>query len=423
VPLRPPSAQEAAALLGLRDAYPGTAVTDLSDAWVSLGTSYYLLAPTGPPGTKPVEGWEATAGGRRYAMYSASWERYYLVHRLPRRGLEAALGRRLSAADVQPRVFDGFRVSFRSDRLWWYAMIEVVILTGLLTWLAACARHVRHPLLVPPVLLVTEALLLMVVWLYAPTLHDADSFYQRILLDQLADFGLVLLWLGNPLVVLGVSLGLYGIDRLGGWLEARGRLAWRTWRRVAAAIAIAALGALLLADYMGYRRERESTAARIAEASRALPADRLSALRHWATAAGSRLPSHESLYLQASVEPWLIRELDAVLGAVQLQPEERVTVIVPGAPYDLYLTAGRGGAWRHAEIRASAPLSAWPLGAKAMAAGEFSRGYLTHPCWSHAASRLLRTRGDVGALIELEYSREYRPSLLRRLCRAVWLGE
>jgi hypothetical protein len=299
----------------------------------------------------------------------------------------------------------------------------VVILTGLLTWLAACARHVRHPLLVPPVLLVTEALLLMVVWLYAPTLHDADSFYQRILLDQLADFGLVLLWLGNPLVVLGVSLGLYGIDRLGGWLEARGRLAWRTWRRVAAAIAIAALGALLLADYMGYRRERESTAARIAEASRALPADRLSALRHWATAAGSRLPSHESLYLQASVEPWLIRELDAVLGAVQLQPEERVTVIVPGAPYDLYLTAGRGGAWRHAEIRASAPLSAWPLGAKAMAAGEFSRGYLTHPCWSHAASRLLRTRGDVGALIELEYSREYRPSLLRRLCRAVWLGE
>jgi hypothetical protein len=245
VPLRPPSAPEAAALLTLRDVYPGTAVIELTAAEALLGTRYYLLPSVGPPGTQPVEGWEATAGGQRYAMFSASWDRFYLVHRLPRERFEAALGRRLSAADVEPGVFDGFRVSYRSDRLWGYALIEIALLTGLLTWLAACARHVRHPCLVPPILLATATMLFLVTWLYAPALHDADSFYQRILLDQVANFGFILLWLGNPLGVLAVCLGVYGVDRLGCWLEARGRLTWRPWR-VAGAIATVTVWVLVV---------------------------------------------------------------------------------------------------------------------------------------------------------------------------------
>jgi len=208
VPLRPLSVPEAVTLLALRDQYKLTALLALTDDAVYLGTRYYLLPPVGSPRTKPVEGWEVSVDGRRHAMYSATWEPYYLVHRLPRRDLEVAFGRQLSPADVTPAVFDRYTVSYRSYRLWWYAVVEIGVLTGFLAGLAVCLRKLRHPLLVAPLLLLTEALLLVVAWAYAPTLHDADSFYQRILLDRLADWGLAVLWLGNPLVVAAVCLGL-----------------------------------------------------------------------------------------------------------------------------------------------------------------------------------------------------------------------
>jgi hypothetical protein len=424
VPLRPVSVEEAVVLLGVRGEHERSTITALTEDWVYLGTSYYLLPAAGPPGKKPIEGWEVSHGRQRYAMHSASWEPYYLVHRLPRRDLETALGRPLSATDVDGGVFQDWRVSYRSYQLWWYAAVEVLLMTGFLVALAVCFRVVRHPLLIVPILLAAGAGLFIVGRWYAPALWDADMFYQRILFDRLSLSGLLLLWLGNPVVVLGASLGLYAVDRIGRRLGSPGDVAWSVWRRIAGAFVVISVVALVLGDYLEYRRERESARARIAEAAGALSPERLSTLMRWASVGGARVPHHVNLHQGRRGPGPVGEEVEAVLGSVRLGRAERLTVIIPAGRYDAYMTVANGGAWRWVDLRQSAPLSAWHFGAETVASGDFSRGYLTHPCRAHVAGRVVRAAsGDVGALITLEYAWEYRPSLLRQLCRVVWWGD
>ena len=221
VPLRPLSAIEAAALLkGGADGVPVARVTDLTEKTAVVSTRVYPLVSS-------VDLAECWPGGRHngvdYQFCSSSWERYHNVHRVERTELERHLGRSLRVADLQPSVpgysLVGSQPSFASDRLVAYFMSEVMFLTALLTALVLALRRVRSWLLVPAVFTVAAAASAIFVFFYSPAFVDADSFYQRIAIEEVLGgrgpvgvaFGVI--WRVMPGLTV-VCLPLYAVLRI-----------------------------------------------------------------------------------------------------------------------------------------------------------------------------------------------------------------
>lgn len=419
LPLRPLSVSEAVALLELRGQYKGTAILGLTADHVLLGTGNYLLPFRGAPGEKPVEGWTVSVRGTQYAMYSASWEPYYNLHRLPRGSLEQALGRALSDSDVGAGAFAGQRVSFVSHHLYRYVLVEIAALTVLLTGLVLFFQKTRSLLLVLPALTVAAIALFLFLRVYSPAFFDADWFHQRIVVERLALAGFALFWLGNPVGISGLCVVLYGLVRVGRALHARRAVSRRRYWSIVGASALSIATVLLVADFMEYRRERDSARRRLDELEVGLGAPTIALVKaDPALAAGAE---HQvDFYKRPVLRDEVMAKVDDILDRPRLEPHESVTVFVPleGA----YLFLWRTAHFRYADVR-TIGRTIGQREVEAMLASRRSRGhgFLEHLRWPHREGRVvLDPRGEVLAVALVEQDLLRVPSLAGAIARFMW---
>lgn len=228
------SAAEAAVLLkGGPDGKPVAAVTELSRTSAVISTGVYPVRSS----SHISECWSGGShNGVDYQFCSSSWENFHNVHSLARTELERELGRSLTDADVDPDWLAGSHASFHSQWIVGYFVAETLFLTAVLIGISAGLGRIRNPLLIPP--LFTSAALVAFVFLlwYAPALSDADTFYQRIALEEVIGGrgplggAFIVIWLVmTPLSL--ICLPAYGLLRAFRHFVAPSRDSLRTLRR------------------------------------------------------------------------------------------------------------------------------------------------------------------------------------------------
>ncbi len=203
IPMRNLTPQEAAALLGQR-----ASLARIGADTVDLVTDVYLVPVEGSPDPSTSL---LRRGDKVWQPIAASWENYFLRYRLDRAPLERELGGRPLSAFLDPRA-KSKRISFRSEWLPLYAVLEVALLwaTFLLVWIVL--RLVRPLPLVMPALLLVTAGFVAAVLAYSPALFDADFFCQRWAVEPIA---LALMLLGVPALLWGSALSLLALLGLG----------------------------------------------------------------------------------------------------------------------------------------------------------------------------------------------------------------
>ncbi|HUR80994.1 MAG TPA: hypothetical protein VM733_09520 [Thermoanaerobaculia bacterium] len=159
IPLRQLTPREAALLLDRGAA----AVVRLDGRDVELATAAYVVAPD--------------------RIESATWDQYCSLYRLRRADLETALGRPIRPREIDARYLGDRQVSFRADRVPFYAATEIAFLTLWASGLVLALRRVRRLTAVLPVLVPFAVLPGMFVLLYSPAFLDADLFHQRVVIE------------------------------------------------------------------------------------------------------------------------------------------------------------------------------------------------------------------------------------------------
>jgi len=180
IAMRPLTAAEAAFLIGTDAA---TVTIDGADAML-LTSSYVVRDADGS-----------------FRSVSASWENYRSVYRVRRDAVEAVLRRPIRS---YPLRMPADRVSFSSDHVPWYVVVEIGFLTAWMTVLALVLRRIRRISALLPVLWLFLIVPMLFVRFYSPAFLDTDFFHQRVVLETIALWALVA---ASPLTVpAGVSL-------------------------------------------------------------------------------------------------------------------------------------------------------------------------------------------------------------------------
>jgi hypothetical protein len=189
--------------------------------------------------------------GDIYEVTLASWESFSTVHDVDRRQLEAELDRAITADDVQPGFLAKHPSSYSSSWLPFYAVIEVLFLTYLLSAAAIALQRLR-PTAVLPALCVLFATPLPFVFVYSPAFVDADWFYQRIVLETA---GLYCIGLSGLLArPAAVSLVLWGALRTAERFADRRKASSESYRR-RTLVALGVVAVLLLGLAMIHRHQ------------------------------------------------------------------------------------------------------------------------------------------------------------------------
>lgn len=190
LPLRQPTGPEAVELMrqGADEEHPQSAILGEEGRDLLIATRLYAV---------PVEradeshGEWLDDGESRYRISSATWDAYYSLYRVDRVAYERALGRRLEASDFsRPPFVDEYTLSFDPADLPEYLAIEIGFLAAWFLLLAKALLAVRRPTAVLPVLVPLLLAPAFFVAFYSPAFADADWFFQRIVVEQVALFGL-----------------------------------------------------------------------------------------------------------------------------------------------------------------------------------------------------------------------------------------
>jgi hypothetical protein len=252
IPLRPPTPAEAAALIRFSEDEGGgfVRIVGLSDDEVRLASAFYLYPADDGRSESGEELGEITVEGRRLRIASATWEAYWLLYRVDRVALEAALGRAIP--DDEVRDYGNRTVSFRPDFLPLYAIAEIAMLSA---WAIAVAWPLlrwRRLTLVLPALYASSAVLFLCVLDYSPAHVDADAFYQRIVVEDLA---FVAFFFPTPAIASAVLFALLVFAEA---IARRRGASVRRYRYGAAAALVAAIAAFGAFRFVGYRLERRT---------------------------------------------------------------------------------------------------------------------------------------------------------------------
>jgi hypothetical protein len=221
VPMRDLTAEEASALLRAPTAGAATVISVLTETTVVLETQNYVIARA-DHGHNP--------GEQQFTVTRATWKALYSRYELPRRELERALGRSLSADPVRPTRFADLTLSFDADLVPEYALIEIAFTTAWLALLGFALLHVRRFSLVLPLAWLWLLLPVPFVAVYSPAFFDGDFFFQRILVERIALTGMLAgRWLGLPAAL---SALVFAALRLAEALAARGQTGAASVERV-----------------------------------------------------------------------------------------------------------------------------------------------------------------------------------------------
>jgi len=221
LPIRALSAIEGAALLKAEDTrkpsdYSRTVVTGVDEGYVRILTRDYPIQVAAPTETVPESHGSVTVAGQTFRLVSNSWESYVSFYKIPRKPLEALVGRTLSVTSIEERNrsrFNEDKVSFSSEKVLQYAITEVIVLSSLLFVVAAVFTKC-HWLLWLPGVAGTEFSLFLFVRVYSPAFMDADWFHQRIVIEDIAGllmFPLTILFPAALFLVPASVLGWFAV--------------------------------------------------------------------------------------------------------------------------------------------------------------------------------------------------------------------
>jgi len=136
--------------------------------------------------------------GKGYRVVNNSWEDYLCQYRVERFPLEKILGHSLfltPKSEIVKNKFDVSRISFSSDDIWVYVVIEILLISSLIGLIFYILLSVNFLLWIPYFVLIDFALFLFILW-YSPAFFDGDFFYQRIVIENFPlyfiDYGLIL---------------------------------------------------------------------------------------------------------------------------------------------------------------------------------------------------------------------------------------
>jgi len=253
LPLRQPTGPEAAELIreGADDEHPQSAIIGEEGENLLVATRLYAV---------PLEAADKSHGewlddGKsRYRISSATWEPYYSLYRVSRADYEQALGRPLRDSDFsKPAFVDEYAVSFDPADLPKYVVIEIAFLGVWFFVLAKVLLAVRRPTAALPVLVPLLLAPMFFVRVYSPAFVDADWFFQRIVVEQVA---LLALGVGTILFLPALaSAAVYASLRGSEQLATRAGASVATYRRRTVA-GIAGLCVLFVAvQYVRYKAE------------------------------------------------------------------------------------------------------------------------------------------------------------------------
>lgn len=199
VPLRQLSLDEAAYLFSQPRGFSPPHVVELSADHVWLATGAYPLPVADPTG-------EDRAGA--YTVSRSTFDRFCTLYELDRNGLEEKLGRRFGPGDIERSFLGEYRVSLEPSRLPRYIATECAFIAlWLFSWAEAVRRTERWGsalglawfwLLLP----------MLFVFFYSPAFWDADFFFQRIVLEQIALDALTVCLFSGPILILYVLIRL-----------------------------------------------------------------------------------------------------------------------------------------------------------------------------------------------------------------------
>lgn len=281
IPMRTLTAEEAAVLLYIEDnrddkSFRRTVVGNIGDD-VDLLTRDYVI-PVVNDNERIVESHSVVQfKGKKYRIISNNWEQFVCQYKIKREPLESVLGHGLkqtSREDFQRFGFDRFKVSFSSERIWLYVIIEIV--------LAACVFISTYYLLVRlqillklPAFAVMEILLIFAIQLYSPAFFDADWFYQRIVVEEMALlFGIPFMVGGMPaLYITALSLGIYILKLIGNFLFKKQVVSRSKFIFGVSLIISVIVTSIILGQYINYRSISNKASIMIGAACTALTDD------------------------------------------------------------------------------------------------------------------------------------------------------
>jgi hypothetical protein len=402
VPLRQPTAAEAVALVGDRNT--DSAIIGEEGANLLIATRHYVIPREHADGGQEESGLAGEAP--YYVTSAATWEDYYSLYRVSRRDYEAALGRELQPSDfTSPSFVEEYSVSFDPTHVPRYVAVEIVFLS---LWLFALAKFLltvrRLTALLPGLVLLLFAPFLFTV-LYSPAFFDADFFYQRVVVEEVA---LVCLLFGMILVLPAVVSAIFyaSLRAAEGLAALRGRSATAYRRRTL--LGFGALAVLYLAvQYVRFSLEFSACLA-----DRSIVSERV-AKGEWVDDLldpSLGLPRGTNLMDDESVDSTVKRAVEAVLKPSGERATQSLVVQTRvNEPGGEHLFMWRGGSM-YADFRDLSGGFGVPIHATEQAetrrTGDFSTGY---GGWlvgrSHICGETLEVRGrTVLVMVEQPWS-------------------
>ena len=191
-----------------------------------MATAVYVL-----PGrnTQPETIGSVIFNGKSFNVISASWEGYRLLYRVNRQEVESRLNISILPNQIHWDLGNTYKYSFLNENLYWYCIIEILLLTLIIMILTLTLRFVRNVLFVVSILaLLCIATVTVTSW-YSPAFFDADLFFQRVVLEEFAlqsmkILGLMSLFSAISLALMLPYLGaklfkLFGVRNRSYWLS------------------------------------------------------------------------------------------------------------------------------------------------------------------------------------------------------------
>jgi hypothetical protein len=190
IPFRNLTVQEAVVLLTRPAIRKDTAISELTDTTVVLKTRRYVFSLDG-----------------KLLTTHANWSSYASRYRLQRLELEHALGRRLTPDAAELTMFANSKVSFDSALIPVYIVAEIMFLTVWFAVFGFAVLRLRRLSLALPFTWLWLLAPQTFVFVYSPAFFDADWFFQRVVVERIALFGMVGgMWAALPA---GVSFVIY----------------------------------------------------------------------------------------------------------------------------------------------------------------------------------------------------------------------
>lgn len=167
--------------------YARIVINDITDKHIVVLTRNYVVPTNSQHQNIPESYAGVNIQGKSFRIVSNSWENYICQYIVDRIALENILGfplRKTKEADIEKNGFYEDKISFSSKNIWIYAISEIVAISVLLIVIIHIFVKLHFLLWLPCLTALDISSVFFVKW-YSPAFFDADSFYQRIIIEEI----------------------------------------------------------------------------------------------------------------------------------------------------------------------------------------------------------------------------------------------